>query len=104
MRRAFTLQLYDWVDPDICTRGECQGAAPNPGLIMPVFCLACARRRNGISKRRTSVWWRVELKPISPIRTSAAVVLVGPITTQQIADVEDHMMASAGITPAKQTR
>lgn len=76
MRRAFTIQLYDRIDPDVCLRGDCQGPAPSPLVLtrggedlikatrrlyeQPEQCLPCARRRLGLSDRRTSAWWRVE--------------------------------------------
>ncbi len=68
MRREFTLQLYDWVDPDVCTRGDCTGPdTPIPPMGSPIpphtMCLACARRRQGYGNRRTSGWWKAEPKP-----------------------------------------
>lgn len=66
MRRQFTLQLYDRLDPDVCSRGDCQGPAPGAPYALPAppldMCLACARRRQGLSLRRTTGWWRPHIE------------------------------------------
>ena len=66
MRRTFILQLYDRLDPDVCITPECQGPAPNPTLtpsaLLAQQCEPCARRRLGLSSKRSSGYWRTQPK------------------------------------------
>ena len=81
MRRAFTLQLHDAVNPDECIRGDCEGPCP---VVRPLpwtltQCVACARRRLGIGHGRMSAWWPAQPSRYIVVTARHDVMAGGPV-------------------------